>query len=82
MGQTRRGSYIVPVISRLPILEPEDEDDAVLFEDVTYQPFARTAMLRLAEGLTALRELDARLKSANTKQNYRGHRRRFVVRAL
>lgn len=57
MGQTRRGSYIVPVISRLPILEPEDEDDAVLFEDVTYQPFARTAMLRLAEGLTALREL-------------------------
>jgi hypothetical protein len=57
MGQTRRGSYIVPVISRLPILEPEDTDDAVLFEDVSYQPFARTAMLRLADGLSALRDL-------------------------
>ncbi|WP_418062302.1 hypothetical protein [Pimelobacter simplex] len=57
MGQTRSGSYIVPVISRLPILEPDESDDAVLFEDFTYQPFARTAMLRLAEGLTALREL-------------------------
>lgn len=57
MGQTRRGSYIVPVISRLPILQPEDADDAVLFEDVAYQPFARNAMLRLAEGLKELREL-------------------------
>lgn len=57
MGQTRRGSYIVPVISRLPILEPDDADDAVLFEDVAYQPFARNAMLRLAHGLAALREL-------------------------
>lgn len=57
MGQTRRGSYIVPVISRLPILSPEDEDDAVLFDEVSYQPFARTAMLRLAEGLGTLREL-------------------------
>lgn len=57
MGQTRRGSYIVPVISRLPILEPDEEEDAVLFEDVAFQPFARTAMLRLAEGLTALRDL-------------------------
>jgi hypothetical protein len=57
LGQTRRGSYIVPVISRLPVLQPEEADDAVLFEDVTYQPFARTAMLKLASGLTALREL-------------------------
>lgn len=57
MGQTRRGSYIVPVISRLPVLAPENVDDAVLFDEVTYQPFARTAMLRLAEGLTALRNL-------------------------
>lgn len=57
MGQTRRGSYVVPVISRLPILQPIDADDAVLFEDVAYQPFARNAMLRLAEGLTQLREL-------------------------
>jgi hypothetical protein len=57
MGQTRRGSYIVPVISRVPILEPDDEEDAILFEDVAYQPFARSAMLRLRQGLTALRDL-------------------------
>jgi len=57
MGQTRHGSYIVPVISRLPILQPDDADDAVLFDDATYQPFARAAMLRLASGLTTLREL-------------------------
>ncbi|MGV1008619.1 MAG: hypothetical protein ACOYBY_08430 [Dermatophilaceae bacterium] len=57
MAQTRHGSYIVPVISRLPILKPDDADDALLFEEVEYQPFARRAMLRLAEGLTALHEL-------------------------
>lgn len=57
MGQTRRGSYVVPVISRLPILQPEEGEDAVLFEDMAYEPFARNAMLRLAEGLTELRDL-------------------------
>lgn len=57
MGQTRRGSYVVPVISRLPMLRPENVDDEVLFDDATYQPFARTAMLRLAEGLDTLRDL-------------------------
>lgn len=57
MGQTRRGSYIVPVISRLPILAPDNDADALLFEEVTYEPFARTAMLRLAEGLSTLRDL-------------------------
>lgn len=57
MGQTRHGSYIIPVISRLPILQPDDADDAVLFEDVVFQPFARTAMLKLAQGLGALRDL-------------------------
>lgn len=57
MAQTRQGSYIVPVISRLPILKPDDVEDALLFEDVEYQPFARRAMLRLAEGLSTLREL-------------------------
>lgn len=57
MGQTRRGSYIVPVISRLPILRPDDDEDAVLFDQVSYQPFARSAMLRLAQGLGALRDL-------------------------
>jgi len=57
MGQTRRGSYVVPVISRVPILQPDESEDAVLFESVTYQPFVRTAMLKLAQGLSALREL-------------------------
>ena len=58
MGQTRRGSYIVPVISRVPILQaPSNSADALLFEDVKYQPFARSAMLRLAEGLNTLRDL-------------------------
>lgn len=57
MAQTRHGSYIVPVISRLPVLKPDDVEDARLFEDVEYQPFARRAMLRLAEGLSALRDL-------------------------
>ncbi|CAN7505098.1 hypothetical protein LJR013_003573 [Pseudarthrobacter oxydans] len=57
MGQTRRGSYIIPVISRLPVLHPDDDDDAVLFEDVVFQPFARSAMLKLAQGLVTLREL-------------------------
>lgn len=57
MGQTRRGSYVIPVISRVPVLQPLDEADAVLFEEVTFQPFARSAMLRLAEGLGELREL-------------------------
>lgn len=57
MGQTRRGSYVVPVISRLPVLQPEDLDDALLFQDAAYQPFARSAMLKLAGGLVALRDL-------------------------
>ena len=57
MGQTRHGSYVIPVISRLPILQPEDADDAVLFTDVAYQPFARSAMLKLSDGLSALRDL-------------------------
>lgn len=57
MAQTRRGSYIVPVISRLPVLEPDDDEDAVLFNEPTFQPFARRAMLTLARGLEALRDL-------------------------
>lgn len=57
MGQTRRGSYVIPIISRLPILQADDADDAVLFTDVAYQPFARSAMLKLAQGLVVLRDL-------------------------
>ncbi|WP_157118067.1 hypothetical protein [Microbacterium paludicola] len=57
MGQTRRGSYVIPIISRLPILRAAEDADAVLFDDSVYQPFARTAMMKLAEGLEALRAL-------------------------
>jgi hypothetical protein len=59
MGQTRRGSYIIPIISRVPILEPPDNDDDPLFEDLAYEPFSRQAMRRLAEGLSALQTLTA-----------------------
>jgi hypothetical protein len=57
MGQTRRGSYIVPIISRVPVLEPDEEEDAQLFQNLAYEPFARRAMVRLAQGLAALRDL-------------------------
>lgn len=57
MGQTRRGSYVVPVISKLAIPQVEEGPDAVLFESITFQPFARSAMLKLAEGLGALRDM-------------------------
>lgn len=57
VGQTRRGSYVVPIISRLPIPEVRDDDDALLFAEVAYEPFARKAMHTLAEGVGALREL-------------------------
>jgi len=58
MGQTRRGSYIIPVISRVPILEPPDnEGDAPLFDDLKYEPFPRQAMRTLAGGLAALHRM-------------------------
>jgi hypothetical protein len=58
MGQTRRGSYVVPVICRIPMLRPDIEDDQPLFDaSKTYQPFARIAMMRLAEGLDEIRSM-------------------------
>jgi len=58
MGQTRRGSYVVPVICRIPMLRPDIEDDQPLFDaSKTYQPFARLAMVRLAQGLEELRTM-------------------------
>ena len=58
MGQTRRGSYVVPVICRIPMLRTENADDQPLFDaSKTYQPFARLAMMQLAEGLDELRAM-------------------------
>ncbi|NGN93179.1 hypothetical protein G5C66_10580 [Nocardioides sp. KC13] len=57
MGQTRRGSYIIPIISRIPILAAEDADDEPLFAGDFSLPFARLAMLRFAQGLTTLGEM-------------------------
>lgn len=57
MGLTRRGSYVIPVISPVPILREDDPDDARLFDDAFHQPFSRSAMLQLAEGIAELRNL-------------------------
>jgi len=75
MGQTRRGSYIIPIISRVPILEPPDNEDDHLFEDLNYEPFSRQAMRRLAEGLSALQTLTASgsMPKASTMNASVGH---------
>jgi hypothetical protein len=57
MGLTRSGSYVIPVISSLPILREDEPEDARLFDDVFYKPFARSAMLQLAGGIAELRRL-------------------------
>ncbi len=57
MGQTRRGSYIIPIISRVPILDSLDGEDERLFDDAGYEPFPRQAMRRLASALTVLRDM-------------------------
>lgn len=57
MGQTRRGSYIVPIISRIPgALEPVSDVDRLSLE-VRAQPFERRVMAQLAESLAAIREM-------------------------
>lgn len=58
MGQTRRGSYIVPIISRIPgATESGDAGQGRLDVDVSAQPFERRVMAQLAEGLAAVRRL-------------------------
>lgn len=58
MGHTRRGSYVVPILSRIPgaTLSPSD-DRPMLDVDMIEQPFARRVMAQLATGLTALQAL-------------------------
>jgi hypothetical protein len=61
MGQTRRGSYIVPIISRVPgITEQADEQQGRLDVEVSAQPFERRVMVQLADALQAVHELAVR----------------------
>lgn len=58
MGQTRRGSYIVPIISRVPgVTEQADERQGRLDVEVSAQPFVRKVMAQLADALTAVHDL-------------------------
>lgn len=58
MGQTRRGSYIVPIISRVPgVTEQTDEQQRRLDIEVSAQPFERRVMAQLADALQAVHEL-------------------------
>lgn len=58
MGQTRRGSYIVPIISRVPgATEHPDEQEGRLDIEVSAQPFERRVMAQLADALQAVHEL-------------------------
>lgn len=58
MAQTRRGSYIIPIISRIPsaTLTVQDQQDTLGIQ-VEAQPFERRVMARLAEALTTVQEL-------------------------
>lgn len=58
MGQTRRGSYIVPVISRVPGATVQaDDQQGTLDVDVSAQPFERRVTAQLADGMQAVHEL-------------------------
>jgi len=58
MGQTRRGSYVVPIISRVPgVTEQPDEQQGRLDIEVSAQPFERRVMAQLANALQAVHEL-------------------------
>lgn len=54
-GQTRDGSYVIPVISRLPLMRPDREGTLDL--DVALQPYERQVMGTLASALTIVHEL-------------------------
>jgi hypothetical protein len=54
-GQTREGSYVIPVISRLPLTKPDREGTLQL--DVALQPYKRQVMGTLASALTIVHEL-------------------------
>jgi hypothetical protein len=58
MAQTRRGSYVIPIISRVPGATTTSEDERGRFDiQVSSQPFERRVMVQLAEALQAIQEL-------------------------
>ena len=83
MGQTRRGSYIVPIISRIPgALEPVSDVDRLSLE-VRAQPFERRVMAQLAESLAAIREMAVDSSQEPTQRQLndsvaQGQSRRFL----
>lgn len=68
MGLTRRGSYVIPVISPVPILREDDPEDAKLFDEAFHQPFSRSAMLQFAGGMAELRRLTHSAKSPSRSE--------------
>jgi hypothetical protein len=61
MGQTRRGSYVIPIISRLPALEEDAGDTSGADQDrlleATVVPFQRQVMATLARGMATVHQL-------------------------
>ncbi|WP_162803096.1 hypothetical protein [Ornithinimicrobium avium] len=58
MGQTRRGSYVVPIISRIPgVMESHDSHQSDLGLEFVAQPFERRVIARLASALTVITEM-------------------------
>ncbi len=69
MGQTRRGSYVVPIISRVPgVVEQPDEAQSRLDVDVSAQPFERRVMVQLAEALQAIQSMAVRSDTEPTQR--------------
>ena len=69
MGQTRRGSYIVPVISRVPGAVAQPDDGQSSFDiDVSAQPFERRVMAQLAQALSAVETMAVKAAQEPTQQ--------------
>lgn len=61
MAQTRRGSYVIPIVSRVPgVTEQPGEAQSRLDVEVSAQPFERKVMAQLAEALSSVHELAVR----------------------
>ncbi len=56
IGQTRRGSYVIPLISRLPSVEDAPSQDRLDLH-VEVEPFERRVVLRLSEALSTIEDL-------------------------
>ena len=65
-GQTREGSYVIPVISRLPLTRPDRAGTLDL--DVALQPYDRQVMGTLASALTIVHELAVQSARAPSKR--------------